>query len=387
MNSKTLFSVNRFYLLITSLLLSTAHIFACTIVSAVDSNGQVWNMNNEDGPFGVANFINVFPKSDNTKYGYYTLSYFSPELGHGGGMQGGANEAGLTFDFNAINRIENVDLKEAFPPGDNAILPHILSTMSSVEEVIAFFNTYWFQNGFYKAQMHVADKHGSFAIISASGTKLIEKGRALVSTNFDICGNEGSASCWRYPIAISKLSEFEVNFDLMKSIALETAQKNGATMYTNIQNLSTGEVWFFSKHDPGKLVRTSIRSLLNNGKKSYSFNDLEALKEKRPDYEPKVLSYRNISDSLKQKLIGNYHNSYTGIIKVNSHPKGLSFSFADGRTEVFYSNNEKIFFHPGADVIIKFSYDELVQKPALMVYENGFWSLTAWERIKNDPAE
>ncbi len=47
-------------LLLTSLFTTPAT--ACTIVSAVAENGQVWNMNNEDGPRGVANYINVFRK-------------------------------------------------------------------------------------------------------------------------------------------------------------------------------------------------------------------------------------------------------------------------------------------------------------------------------------
>lgn len=142
--------------------------FCCTIVSAIDSEGRVWNANNEDGPLGVANFINVFPKSGTAKYGYYTLSYLSPSLGEGAGIQGGTNESGLTFDFNAINPVKPFDPKQkkAFTGGDQAILPHILSTMKSVDEVVAFFSEYWFQKGFSNAQMHVADRSGRFAIIS-----------------------------------------------------------------------------------------------------------------------------------------------------------------------------------------------------------------------------
>ena len=33
--------------------------YACTIFSGVDCNGHVWNANNEDGPKGISNFINV----------------------------------------------------------------------------------------------------------------------------------------------------------------------------------------------------------------------------------------------------------------------------------------------------------------------------------------
>lgn len=349
---------------------------ACTIVSAISRNGHVWNMNNEDGPFRVANFINVFPETSNT-YGYLTFSYFSPELGTGGGMQGGMNEAGLTFDFNAIDPINELDTKKAFPNGDNAILPHILSTMTKVEEVIAFFETYWFQNGFRDAQMHVADADGRFAIISASGIHLVEEGEPLVSTNFDICGNADSSSCWRYPIATSKLSESEVDLDLMRSIALETAQKNGATMYTNIQNLSTGEIWFFSKHDQGKLIHTNIQNLIAKGQKSYSFSDLRSLVEERPAYSRQLLSAAEISEDLKQDQTGFYHNSYTGKIKVKVHPKGLEVTFSDGRIEFFYSESENRYFIPDADVYIQFDFNESAKRRAMHLYLNGYWTFTA----------
>ena len=39
-------------------------LYPCTIVSAIAKNGHVWTANNEDGPYGVANFINVFPRSE-----------------------------------------------------------------------------------------------------------------------------------------------------------------------------------------------------------------------------------------------------------------------------------------------------------------------------------
>ena len=66
----------------TALLLFTAYtlphplLYACTIASGVDRNGHVWNANNEDGPLRVANFLNVFPRQENTKYGYYTYATY-----------------------------------------------------------------------------------------------------------------------------------------------------------------------------------------------------------------------------------------------------------------------------------------------------------------------
>ncbi len=106
-----------FFLLLLAGMLRSTTSFACTIASGIAADGQVWTCNNEDGTTGVANFINVFPKSGEAKYGYYTLSHFSPKHGEGGNLQGGMNEAGLTFDFNAIRRVEQFDpkSKKAFP--------------------------------------------------------------------------------------------------------------------------------------------------------------------------------------------------------------------------------------------------------------------------------
>lgn len=114
MKRTTTIQVNLPALIILSLTFSIlywTHTYACTTVSAVASNGQVWTCNNEDGEIGVANFINVFPKSLDMKYGYFTFSYFSPKFGEGSRIQGGMNEAGLTFDFNTIHPVTGFDPK------------------------------------------------------------------------------------------------------------------------------------------------------------------------------------------------------------------------------------------------------------------------------------
>lgn len=373
--------INKIFVIITTFLILVQYqTSGCTIVSAIARNGHVWNLNNEDGPFGVANFINVFPKSENARYGYYTLSYFSPEFGKGGSIQGGTNEAGLTFDFNAIDFVKgfNPKSKKKFPEGDNTILPYILANMNSVEEVISFFKTYWFQNGFQSAQMHVADRSGRFAIISASGILLVEKNRPLVSTNFDICGKEDSSACWRYPIALFKLAKDEVGLMTMMSIGLETAQKNGSTMYSNIQNLTTGDIWFFSQHDPNLIINTTINKLLLKGPKSYSFNDLKSLVEARAPYTWRRPVRANVAESIKRKYLGIYDNSFTGKIIVKSHTDGIEMTYADGRTAVFYPQSESKFFIPEADVYVQFKFDEIAKRIAMSIYENGYWIFSAW---------
>ena len=377
--------ITLYCLSLTFLLFLIPNTFACTIVSAIAHNGEVWNANNEDGPFGVANFLNVYPKSPQNEYGYYTLSYFSPRFGQTGSIQGGTNEAGLTFDFNAIDAVNTseVSSKKPFPKGDNAILVHLLGTMSSVEEVIAFFETYWFENGFTGAQMHVADAQGNFAIISPSGIEKAATGQPLVSTNFDRCGKEDGSSCWRYPIAQSMLEQQDVSFEAMEEILKKTAQKNGATMYSNIQNLTTGQLWFFSKHDEGNLVTTTMKALLENGKQSYSFSDLDAIhasQETTPFQEPSPVS---LSKEAQQKFEGRYNNWYFGSITVKLQEAGLTVRFPDGFETVLTPYEADRFFIPNEGVTLTFGNDASRDKKTLSLSEDGFWSFTAWQKDPN----
>lgn len=348
---------------------------ACTIVSAIAQNGQVWNCNNEDGPDGIANFINVFPKTGNSKYGYYTLSYLSPKYGQGSSLQGGTNEAGLTFDFNEINWVKKFDpkSKKIFPQGEEAILTHILATMDSVQEVVNFFKIYWFQNGFRGAQMHVADRQGTFAIISASGIK-ITQGKPLISTNFDICAKEDSSSCWRYEKATSKLAMEKVNLSTMMALCKETENQ---TLYSNVQNLTTGDIWFFSKHDPQHTIKINIRKMLSRGQKSYSFSDLRSLTNKPLAYKWVPLIPTVVADSIKQRYDGTFGNKLMGKIVVEVHHDGIRITGPDGKAEIFQPQSENVFFKPEEDVKIEFLTDKETGQMTLRVYENGFWSLSA----------
>ncbi|QCX00908.1 hypothetical protein FGM00_12595 [Aggregatimonas sangjinii] len=356
---------------------------ACTIVSAVAKNGHVWTANNEDGPFGIANFINVYPRSQTDKFGYYTMTYLSPLYGQSGSIQGGMNTVGLSFDFNAISYVTSFDpeTRKSFPQGNDMILPHILGNMETVEQVIAFFEEFWFVDGFRNAQMHVSDRNGRFAIISASGIKLVEEGDFLVSTNFNICSGESSASCWRYPIAVEKLSVLGASFRTMQAICLETEQKNGSTMYSNIQNLSTGDVWFFSKHSPGIQIRTNIATLLSKGRKSYTFSDLKSLKEERTVREWKAPVTAPFSEQTVVKYLGTYEHPFIGTVQVEAGQNGIEVSFADGINESFILDDQGNFSLPDYDLYIKFETDKKSRKLQMSLYENGFWSFTVEKSV------
>lgn len=252
---------------------------ACTIVSGIAADGQVWTGNNEDGPAGAALYLNVFPRTSSARFGYFTFSYGSPRNGSNGNIQGGMNEAGLTYDFNSLPRaypVANRATKKKFPAGDNAILSHLLAQFATTEEVVRFFDEHWFARGFDAAQMHVADRHGTFAVIGPSGTRLAKQGEGLVSTNFNLGADEDPASCWRFPLATRLLQERAAGLDAFTAICRQTAQADddSPTLSSNVQNLTTGEVWFYSARNFSAPVKTSLPDLLRGGRKSYLLRDL-----------------------------------------------------------------------------------------------------------------
>jgi len=254
---------------------------ACTIFCGKDKQGQIWAANNEDNAFSFVNYINVFPKTEDTKYGYYTLSYFSEKNGENFNIHGGMNEAGLFYDFNSIPQtlIKDLNKKTKFPQGSQKILSHILANFETVQQVVNFFDEYWFDVGFNSAQMHVADKFGNFGIIGPSGSKTVKNEKYQLSTNFDICKNEDASSCWRYPIAKRELDRNEIGLQTFRDICEKTSQKGkdgNYTIYSNIQNLSTGEIWFYFISDYEHPFKTSLSELLSRGRKSYLIRNLFA---------------------------------------------------------------------------------------------------------------
>jgi hypothetical protein len=249
--------------------------------------------------------------------------------------------------------------------------------MDSVEQVIRFFETNWLQNGFCGAQMHVADRHGRVAIISASGVQIVEKGQSQVSTNFDICGKEDGSTCNRYAKATSILATRNVNLATMMVISKETA--GDQNLYANVQNLTTGDIWFFSQYSPGTTVKISIKQLLAKGRKSYPLNDLKSLTESRPAYkwiEPKRVA---IADSVKSLYAGTYFNAFTGNIVVEPDKEGIKISTADGQSKVLQPQSQHVFFVPKADVRVEFSLDKKTNQMTMQLFENGLWSVSAWK--------
>jgi hypothetical protein len=250
-------------LLLLLLLLPKSWVSACTIVSGTDRKGQTWAMNNEDFFHTASNYVNVFPAKDKHTLGYITLTYGSPESS----VQGGVNEAGLFFDINALPPPQKYTLsvgKKPFPHGN--MLEYMLQHCTSVPEFLALWDTYYLPD--MGDQIHLADKYGNLAVIAPD--TILRATKQLTSTNFNVCAaGPQKQSCWRYPLAQKLLAEDGISQVSLVKIAAATSQREFMTsIYTNIHNLSTGEIWFYLAEEYQTPWHTSVSTLLKQGQQN-----------------------------------------------------------------------------------------------------------------------
>ena len=155
--------------------------------------------------------------------------------------------------------------KKPFPYG--SMLVYLLERCASVPQFLALWDSYYLPD-MGDVQIHVADKQGNLAVIAPD--TIVRATKQLTSTNFNACElGPGKASCWRYPIAQQVLAAGGVSQENLLKIAAATSWREfTTTVYTNIYNLSTGDIWFYLAEDYKTPWRTDIRTLLKGGKKS-----------------------------------------------------------------------------------------------------------------------
>lgn len=257
-----LFKMNRFGLATGFFLLLGLPTLACTIVSGVDAKRQTWVMNNEDFLHTLSNYVNVYPAKKNT-LGYITLTYGSAQSG----IQGGANEAGVFFDINALPpQTYKLSVgKKPFVKGH--MLVYLLQHCRTVPEFLQLWETYYMPD-MTGIQIHLADKAGNLAVITPD--TIVRSKKHLTSTNFTVCEPDSAKRvCWRYPIAEQIIHQAGISQASLVKIADATSWREfTTTLYTNIHNLSTGDIWFYLAEDYQHSWATNIHSLLKQGQQS-----------------------------------------------------------------------------------------------------------------------
>jgi hypothetical protein len=252
------------------LIISIANSEACTIFSAIDKNGNVWTGNNEDGIFSLNTCINVVTPTNKT-FGYF---YFTGSKSPNEFPQGGLNDAGLFFDGNSVPISDYKDFakKKDYPNGINEMMFFILGNCQTVQEVFNIFKTYRLK-GLEGSQLHFADKYGTFGIIVAD-SMWITKANYQISTNYNLCHpNKDNINCWRFPIAERIIKSREIGLETFRNICDSTSQEKW-TNYSNIQNLTTGDIWFYYAMNYSKPYKTNIKELLKKGNSTFYMYEL-----------------------------------------------------------------------------------------------------------------
>ena len=230
----------------------------------------MWAGNNEDFFwFEFSTYLRVVPKTDST------LAFIYFDYPFNNFPQGGVNEAGLFYDANAVKASEPKNAKAKVHTSETGrdLLLQMLGKCKSVHDAINLFDEY--DMLIQGAQVHLADRDGNKGIITTDSS-WISYEDFQVSTNYDLSQKDDDyKKCWRYPIAYSMLKNSEPDFKLMGQICDSTSQRRGAhTIYSNVHNLTTGEMWVYYGSDYENPYKTSFEELASLGDTTILFRDL-----------------------------------------------------------------------------------------------------------------
>ena len=225
---------------------------SCTIFAASFGNTALYG-NNED--YTNPNTYYWVRPSDEDTYGgvYVGFDNFSP--------QGGINEKGLAFDYNALPEASlnpHPDL-----PNKGDIMRKIHEQCATVEEAIALAKKHnWGRS--LRWQVLLADATGDAVVFSAGPdgelafTRKSKGDGFLVSTNFNRANPKntyrGGYPCWRYNKAVGMLEKIkdeedltvEYFRDILDAAHVESARGN--TLYSNVFDLKNGIIYLYYWH-------------------------------------------------------------------------------------------------------------------------------------------
>ncbi len=261
-------------IIMTMVCLAAASVFPCTIFNA-SKNGRVLAGNNEDLN-STDSRVWFYPPKEG-KHGYVYVGFDSY------GTQGGMNDQGLFFDFNALKFAKmNPSPEKPGIKGWQSFVDQVMTDCTTVEDVVNLLrkhNLAWW--GPY--QVMYADATGASAVIGADKNGELsvvrKKGDYQVSTNFSLANPEfGSITypCYRYEIANQMLEQMgELTVDYFRKV-LAAAHQEGAnpTIYSNICDLTNKEIYIYNFHNYEDVAKLNLKEEFKKGEHSYEILSL-----------------------------------------------------------------------------------------------------------------
>ena len=222
-----------------------APVLACTIFVLTDGARSLF-FNNEDWS-NTRTRIWFAPAAP----GHYGCAY----VGFDDGMaQGGFNTKGVAFDWVA-GYMEDWPPDPSMKRAPGKPCERMLETCATVEDAIAFYRQYW-EPGFSKAKILVADSTGASAIIGAGGGKLrVERSRQ--SRGFGYCDPKLQKILAKPP------GPTVSNGAAILRACLQPGET--PTRYSNVYDLKSGDVFLFDNPERDSSVKLNLAAELANG--------------------------------------------------------------------------------------------------------------------------
>jgi penicillin V acylase-like amidase (Ntn superfamily) len=244
-----------------SLILSFPKLFACLILFITDGKNIL--VGNHEDWYAQDAEVTFVPAHDN-KMGMVYFDFASE-----GTPQGGMNTAGLFFDGTRTPYAPYPE-NNSKPDCKCYIWKKILEECSTAEQALSYVEKYKIPE---IEDVHIlfADRKGNSVIIGVYDGKLQVHRRSKnyqLLTNFNITnpsyGDE--KPCPRFATAEAMLHlDSSVTVANIERILSKTHQDD-LTVYSNIYNLTTGEVYVYSKTNFKKSVKLNLQDELKKGK-------------------------------------------------------------------------------------------------------------------------
>ena len=251
---------------------------SCTIF-AVRRGAKVFFGNNEDWSDPKTIYWVEPPQPGQYGSVYLGFNAYNP--------QGGINEKGLAFDYNALPKSSMKSHRE-LPRRPGPLANLIMQQAATVEEAVQMFRRYDWGGGL-AWQMLLADATGDAVVVGAGPdgelafTRKSPSDGFLVSTNFNRANPDnrlGSYPCPRYEKATEMLGrlpgESDLTVEALRSIvdAVHVQGPGINTLYSNLMDLRRGIVYLYYWHQYGEVVTLDVAKELAKATKPTLLRDL-----------------------------------------------------------------------------------------------------------------
>ena len=206
--------------------------------------------------------------------------------------EGGMNDQGLYISVNALDQETGWTADSTLPDWEEwegwfecGVPDGILAKCATVEEAIAVFKKY---NLFtlQKVKFLVADKAGNSVVIewSNGALRFLKRNEKdyQISTNFVTSNYKPEdIPCYRYKTAVKMFEDNKkrASVDFLRGILSAThIEFNTPTVYSNICNLNTGDIYIYYFHNYEEAVKINLREKLKEGRSEYLLSDLFKVK-------------------------------------------------------------------------------------------------------------